>query len=363
MELEDFFKQQLEQRDIRGYKRALKVSSCTVDFYSNDYLSLAKFGNNFLTDSATHSTGSSRLIAGNTIAHVELEAQLASYFNSSAALLFNSGYTANLGVLSSIPQKDDIILFDERSHASIKEGVRLSMAKPIKFKHNDLIDLERLLLKHKEQRCFVVTEGLFSMDGVYGKVKEISDLCAKHSAYLIVDEAHSGGTIGSKGQGICAKENIEPFLRIFTLGKAFSSHGAAVLCSAITKQYLVNYARSFIYTTALPAFVIQRSQFIFDKAPIDKQIEKLTANISCFRSIAEGHGLSSDHSSPIQIVKADKSVLQKIEQICESEQIGVKAVYPPTVPKGEDCLRIILHADHQREEIDRLLSILNQVQS
>lgn len=359
MSLEESMKRQLEERELAGTLRSLHINACKIDFFSNDYLSLS----DYITDSSDVSTspGSSRLIAGTTIEHQQLEAQIAQYFDQESALLFNSGYTANIGVLSSIPKKDDIIFFDELSHASIKDGIRLSLAKGIRFKHNDLVDLSSKLENNKDKRCFVITEGLFSMDGIYSKVKEIDALCKEYNAYLIVDEAHSGGTSGDTGKGLCATMGVHPFITMYTLGKAFGSHGAVVTCNQITKDYLVNFSRPFIYTTALPQSVIFRTSQLLHQELIKEQVERLRKVIRIFTDLFKDHKLTSDPESPIQIYPSENiDSLTSIERSCLRHGIGVKVILPPTVPQGKSCIRISLHANQTKEQLLKLLSIFNQ---
>ncbi len=356
MSLEESMKRQLDQREQSGILRSLRIDECDIDFYSNDYLSLA----NFPTKSnLSEAPGSSRLIAGNTKEHESLEDQIATFFKQESALLFNSGYTANVGVLSSIPKKDDIILFDELSHASIKDGIRLSLAKGIRFKHNNIDDLKIKLENNKDKTCFVITEGLFSMDGTFGKVKEVEELCSQYKAYLIVDEAHSGGTFGTNGKGICHSLGINPFITMFTLGKAFGSHGAAVTCSQTTKDYLINFARSFIYTTALPQSVIHRSIQLLKDDLIAERTKRLHSVIAMFNSFFDKCDFKSDPSSPIKIFTSrDIDELKYIEQSCLKNGVGVKTIFPPTVPEGSSCIRISLHADQTKEDITKLLEII-----
>jgi 8-amino-7-oxononanoate synthase len=360
MSLEETMKRQLKEREELGILRSLRLNDVNIDFYSNDYLSLSKIGDNTIIES--EAPGSSRLIAGNTNLHEHLELIFARFVSQESALLFNSGYTANLGILSTVPKKNDIILFDELSHASIKDGIRLSLAKGIRFKHNDIADLSKKMERHNDSRCFVITEGLFSMNGVYGKLKEIEALCKKHDAHMIVDEAHSGGTYGEEGKGICSSLGIQPFITIFTLGKAFGSHGALVTCSQNCKDYLINFARPFIYTTSLPQALLRRTIDVFEKISLSKQVLLLNNVIQEFNTIFNDYVFTSDLNSPIKIYSPeDKSQLKKIETLCLNEKIGIKAIYPPTVPEGQSCLRISLHADQTKAELNKLHIIFNQV--
>ena len=362
MSLDESMKRQLKEREQSGTLRSLNVNRCDIDFYSNDYLSLSHFRVD--SSSLKESPGSSRLIAGSTEIHHQLESQIANFFGAQSSLLFNSGYTANTGVLSAIPKKDDIILFDELSHASIKDGIRLSLAKGIRFKHNDMSDLKRKLESHSDSRCFVITEGLFSMDGSFGKVKDIDALCKEFKAYLIVDEAHSGGTTGDTGKGLSFTDGVLPFITIYTFGKAFGSHGAAATCSQLTKEYLINFARTFIYTTALPKSVVYRSSKILEVNLIANQVKKLHLVIGLFNEKFKQFEFSSDEQSPIKIFHSSNiDLLKRIEANCLKSGTGIKAIFPPTVPKGKSCIRISLHADHNQEDLDQMFDAFSQVLS
>ena len=226
----------LNKRIEVGTLRSLSSFDGYIDFYSNDYLGFSKLKSTS-TASSFGSTGS-RLISGTSREALNSEIYLAEYFDSKAALFYNSGYDANLGFFSSIPQRGDLVLYDEFIHASIRDGVRLSFANSKSFNHNDLTDLE-LKLSHFEGVKYVVVESLYSMDGDIAPLIKISDLCEKFKAYLIVDEAHSGGVFGEKGKGLVYQMNLQSkiFARLITFGKAFGSHGACILTSQNVKAY------------------------------------------------------------------------------------------------------------------------------
>src|SRR5690606_18769580 len=182
------------------------------------------------------------------------------FHGSEAALIYNSGYDANIGFFSSVPQRGDIILYDELVHASIREGIRLSHARAFKFKHNDLQDLDSLLLKYNSKQdnldqryIYVVTESVFSMDGDTALLEGLTNITDIQGAYLIVDEAHATGVFGKKGQGLVQHLDLQKrvFARIITFGKAMGAHGAVITGSKLLGDYLINFSRSFIYTTAL----------------------------------------------------------------------------------------------------------------
>lgn len=349
----------LQQREKEGNRRKLQSYEGFTDFFSNDYLGFGVSAKPIVN--RTKSAGSSRLIAGTTNVHFELEDYCSRLFQNEKALLFNSGYSANLGVLSAISQKDDIILYDERSHASIKDGVRLSLAKGIRFKHNNLSDLSSKLSNHPQSTVFVVVESLYSMDGDFAPLIEIFEICKKFNAYLIVDEAHSGGAFGENGSGYCSEKNILPFLKIITFGKAFGAHGACVISDAVTIDFLINFSRSFIYTTALSpsstSLILQQLK----RTDFKIQQDKLQSIISYFNDKFIEFNIESNLKSPIKsIVYKDRAVLKMLETQLHKNKVGVKAIYTPTVPENQERLRISLHAFNTFKEIDMLYVVLKK---
>lgn len=331
----------------------LSFDGC-IDFWSNDYLGLAKIPHAI---ELTGSTGS-RLISGNSKAIEAIERQVATHFGSETALIFNSGYDANLGLFSSLPQKGDTIIYDEFIHASVRDGIRLSFANAFSFKHNDIPDLKKKLQK-AQGTVFVAVESLYSMDGDLAPLLEISQLCKETNALLIVDEAHSGGVFGKEGSGLCRELGIADsvFIRLFTFGKAYGAHGAAVCCSDEVREFLINFARSFIYTTALPEAMYGHILHQIEQSKPESLREQLQANIAQFSSKVQSV-LSSIHS-PIQIIEFDdlETCKAKAQQLQEAG-FAVKAILPPTVPSGSQRLRICIHAFNTLEEIDQLIFLL-----
>jgi 8-amino-7-oxononanoate synthase len=348
------FQQRLEDRQEKGSLRSLLSFDNHIDFWSNDYLGLARIPHSV---EITGSTGS-RLISGNSKEIEEVEKQVAKHFQSETALLFNSGYDANLGLFSSLPQKGDTIIYDEFVHASVRDGIRLSFAHSFSFKHNNIEDLKKKLQKG-QGTIFVAVESLYSMDGDVAPLVEISQQCKQYEALLIVDEAHSGGVFGTGGRGLCQELEISDsvFIRLFTFGKAYGAHGAAVCCSDEVRQFLINFARSFIYTTALPESLYQHVLHQIERSKSDTLREQLKANIAHFTPEIQST-LSSD-KSPIQIVEfSDLDVcIQKAQQL-QKAGFAVKAILPPTVPTGSQRLRICIHAFNTKEEINRLIDLL-----
>ena len=310
--------------------RSLSLQNEFSDFSSNDYLGFArntelfrKVQKELESHQPLNGSGGSRLLSGNFDFHEALEAQIASFFNTEAALLFNSGYDANIGLLSSVPQRGDQIFFDETSHASIRDGIRLSNAKSIKFEHNDLDDLEQRLTRvSSTAQRYVVVESIYSMDGDAAPIKELVDLAKNHDLKLIVDEAHSTGVYGSRGQGIVEDLNLTDsvFARVHTFGKALGCHGAAIAGSDQLKEYLVNYSRSFIYTTAPPlhsVLAIKHALLLLAKT---EERSLLSNNIELFKTGIEKYGLQnrfikSNSSIQSAVIASNKNVKLIAQQL------------------------------------------------
>lgn len=363
----------LNQRIQSHSLRKLSEENDLIDFSSNDYLGFAKSEtifdavHSFLLDRTIKSNGAtgSRLLSGNHVLYAETEAFMAEFHQSESALLFNSGYDANVGFFSSVPQRSDVILYDELSHASIRDGIQLSNAKSYKFEHNDFEALEKLILRFKTDtsEIYVVTESVFSMDGDCPNLEELTTLCEKHNCLLVLDEAHALGVFGEKGEGLVQSLNLQDkvFARIMTFGKGLGCHGAAVLGSQELKNYLVNFARSFIYTTGLSPHSVATILIAYQQLEADK-IGALRENITHFNQQKNLLGLkplfvhskSAIQSAIIPGNEKVKSIAQQLQQ----KGFGVKAILSPTVPEGQERLRFCLHSYNSKEEISEVLRLL-----
>ena len=341
--------------DHRGY----------IDLASNDYLGLSRSAwlrqqvdlamKEHYPYVAEGATGS-RLISGQHELFKQLEERIATYHFAEAALLFNSGYDANLGFFASVPQPGDLILADELIHASVRDGLKLTRGNCEYFLHNDMVDLEqRLAVKAKNK--FVVVESLYSMDGDLAPLKELVELCEKYDAELIVDEAHATGIFGMKGEGRVVEKDLQDrvYARIITYGKALGSHGAAVLGSAVLKEFLVNYARSFIYTTALPFSSVLRLKKVYDiLAKQCHNVNKLS--ILCgmakveLKSLPASVTLAGEHHIKSLLVPGNDRA-KAVSAALEKEGIYAKAILYPTVPKGKERIRLCLHSFNTEQEI------------
>lgn len=362
----------LDKRKTEHNFRALSLpNNNLIDFSSNDYLGFAKSAElKELKDALVKeyeinqrgSTGS-RLITGNSVIHTDCEKQAAEFHHAEKALLFNSGYDANVGLLSSVPQRGDVVLYDELCHASIIDGIRLSFAHAYKFRHNDVRHLEELLAKQKDnETVYVVTESVFSMDGDCALLKEITGLCKQHNAYLIVDEAHAIGVYGEHGRGLCNELGIEQdcFARVYTYGKAMGAHGACVVGSKDLYDYLVNFARSLIYTTALPASSVALVMASYKLLQITKQTQLLKENISLFNEFTGSIKDKINSTSAIHcfVIKGNENVIQASKELI-AKGFDVRAIKSPTVKEGSERLRICLHSTNSKQEITNLAKELN----
>jgi 8-amino-7-oxononanoate synthase len=361
---DDFLQTKLQERRAQEAFRVLRLPAGMTDFCSNDYLGIVHNGllQQALAAQGPLSSGStgSRLLAGNYALAEAVENEMAVFHQAAAALLFNSGYDANLGVLSCVPQRGDTIVYDALSHASIRDGIRLSFAQSFSFAHNNLEQLEQRL-KQATGTVFVVTESVFSMDGDQCPLQEILALCQRYGAHLIIDEAHATGVIGERGEGLVQHLQLQEkvFCRIHTFGKACGCHGAVVLGSASLRDYLVNFARSLIYTTALPAHAVAAIQASYRCFPAMRQErEHLQQLISRFTQ-APLRFEKTVSATPIQVVlvPGNEAVKQQAS-LLQQAGLDVRPILYPTVPKGKERLRIVLHAFNTAAELDRLIAVL-----
>ena len=359
----------LTKREASGTRRALAPPVAgLVDFSSNDYLGLSRHPALQAAQQVAAAVGStgSRLLTGDSVAAQALESQLAHFHRAEAALLFNSGYTANLGFFATIPQRGDTILYDADSHASVKEGIHASPATAWSFRHHDLADLERKLAR-ATGAVFVAVEALYSMGGDMAPLAELAALCQQRGLHLVVDEAHSNGIYGPLGEGLVVELGLENavYARILTFGKALGSQGAAIVGPAVLRDYLVNFCRAFIYTTALPPLTIAGLTAAYDLLPaLAAEREKL---------FYLSHYLKAQlHSLPGLRVPPDSHIIhpvfftrnpgpEQVRQLAAAVQAAGfdgRAIVAPTVPAGTERLRLIVHAFNTEEQIEGLAAVL-----
>lgn len=387
----------LEERTKQNSLRELPFSNNLIDFFSNDYIGFAQSidifqeasrilkEKNIIQNGAT----GSRLISGNHSLYIELEEYISEFHNTEAALVFNSGYDANVGFFSALPQRSDIIFYDEFIHASIRDGIAMSNAKGYKFKHNNLDDLKAVINRvltsldfsndilvndYNRSEIYVVTESVFSMDGDSPDLKAFADFCSNKNYHFVVDEAHAIGVFGNKGQGLVFDLELQNqvFAQIVTFGKAMGCHGAAILGSQKLKDFLINFARSFIFTTGLPPHAIATILAAYIKlSNKNEAVNSITyrsdlfKNITYFKSQLESFGLTSlfiDSNSAIHccLISGNENVKAIASEI-QKQGFAIKAIVAPTVPKGQERLRFCLHNYNKKEDIKNVLSILKKI--
>ncbi len=367
----------LQQRLEFNAFRSLPDVEGLVDFSSNDYLGFSQNrdifekAHQYLVDANNINNGStgSRLITGNHALYKETEDFIAHYHKAESALIFNSGYDANVGLFSSVPQKEDVVLYDEYIHASIRDGLRLSNAKSFKFRHNDLCHIENLIGRHKRNdgEVYIVTESVFSMDGDSPDLKNLIKLSQKYKCRIIIDEAHALGVFGSKGEGLVQQLGFDDkvFARVMTFGKGLGCHGAAVLGSQQLREYLINFSRSFIYTTALPphslAVILTAYRQLNNNLSQQKELKNI---ISFFIAEVQRLGLEKSFIYSVSaihctIVPGNEKV-KNISSVLQQNGFNVKAILSPTVPQGQERLRFCLHSYNTKQEVTAVLTLLKQ---
>ena len=373
MKLPENLIQKLEIRKQNNALRQLPSFNNLVDFSSNDYIGFSrseavfKLAHHYLIENEIIQNGAtgSRLISGNHFLYQIAENFITEFHDAESALIFNSGYDANVGFFSAVPQRNDVILYDELSHASIRDGITMSNAKSYKFNHNDFEDLERHILKFPDTNIYIVTETVFSMDGDSPNLEELVLLSEKHNCHLVVDEAHTLGVFGEKGEGLIQYLNLHNrlFARIMTFGKGLGCHGAVVLGNTQLKEFLVNFARSFIYTTGLSPHSVATILVAYQHLEIEKDnIEKLRQNIVFFNQQKNLLGLKPmfvRSKSAIQsaIVPGNEKVKQLAQQL-QDKGFDVKPILSPTVPERQERLRFCIHSYNTEEEINQVLELL-----
>ena len=342
-----------------------------LNLSSNDYLGLASrtdLQDMFLEKLKEHplplSSSSSRLLTGNFSIYTELEQLMAERFNREAALLFNSGYHANTGILPALCDKQTLILADKLVHASIIDGILLSGTPFQRYRHNDYDQLETLLQKNTGQyeQIFIVTESIFSMDGDVADLRRLVSLKKSYPDVLLyVDEAHAIGVRGRNGLGIAEEQDClqEIDLLVGTFGKALASMGAYVICSRVIREYLVNCMRPLIFSTALPPVQIAWTRFIFERLPeFSAERDRLDVVSRLLADTLNGKGgeISGSHIIPY-IIGDNKDCILKAEEL-QRKGFYCLPVRPPTVPKGTARIRFSLTADMTNEDIQELIGAL-----
>lgn len=360
--------EQLEQLENKGLMRKLQVGKPgMLEFSSNDYLGLAhhpllKEASIKAIEQYGSSVASSRLMSGNLQLHEDLEKRLAKLTGMEAALLFGSGFLTNIGLLNSTASRDDLIFSDRLNHASLVDGAGLSRARVARYKHCDVDHLE-YLLSHLECRGhrYIVTDSLFSMDGDIAPLRLLDELSKNFDCDLIVDEAHAIGIFGDGG-GICREYGVKPLAIVGTLSKALGSYGGFVSCNRDMKKFLVNRARTFIYSTGLPPAAPAAALAAIDI--IESQPDsgkKLLSNASDFRCLLKSSIFSTEPSESqiVPIHVGDNLKALELADRLKAKGISTVAVRPPTVPDGTARVRLSLTLNHSRDDLQYTADVLN----
>lgn len=361
-----YFQQALEKREKNGTLRTLKQKQEGIDFYSNDYLGLARnqeFQGLLLkriveTPELLKGSTGSRLISGNSPCVTQVEDYIAKEHQCESALLFPSGYNANLALFSALPNRHDTIIVDEKIHRSVHDACQMSNARKLKFKHNDVGHLEQIL-KRQNGISYVAIESLYSMDGDIAPIQDIVEITKKYKARLIVDEAHAFGVFG---YGLVAKIHVQNSVlaTVITYGKALGTHGASILTNDVIKSYLINFATPFIYTTSAHDFLWMSIKEGYDFLKVNHHLAvDLQKNINIFRK----YNLQSPSSenSPVQaILIPSNHQLTTLKETLFDSGFLTYAIFSPTVKEGTERLRICLHNFNKEEDIIMLTNIIKQ---
>jgi 8-amino-7-oxononanoate synthase len=370
---DSYLQHSLQKRTEQDTLRKLRPEEQLVDFCSNDYLGFSR------SEALHHaiekewselplprngSTGS-RLLAGNTSYAENLEKYIAGFHAAEAGLIYNSGYDANVGLFSALGQKESTFIYDELIHASVHDGIKLSRSTAYPFRHNDLGHLEERLQISKGN-IYIAVESVYSMDGDSAPLTSMVELCNRYKADLIVDEAHATGITANQGKGLVQAAHLEKevFARVYTFGKAMGCHGAIVVGSELLRKFLINFSRSFIYTTALPVhslISIHQSYELLQKKTFSS--EQLYKNIQLFKKeIAADTSIQLIASeSPIQsIIISGNEEVKKCSDMLRKKGLDVRPILSPTVPKEKERLRICIHAFNTVKEMNQLIAGIHE---
>ncbi|MEE4354260.1 MAG: 8-amino-7-oxononanoate synthase [Desulfatiglans sp.] len=376
-----FIRDELEKREKECRRRFLRTvapvsgSEVQVDgrrllnFCSNDYLGLSKhplLKERALEFARLYGSGStaSRLICGNYTAFDDVEKKLASLKSTEAALILNSGYQANASLLPALTDQDSLIFSDRLNHRSIIQGAMLSRCKIVVYDHNNINKLRQLIKQYRDtyySRILIVTESVFSVDGDLGDIDSLIELSEEFEALLIVDEAHATGIMGPRGMGLTAGKKVD--LTIGTFGKACGSFGAYVTCSEEMRDYLINCCPGFIYTTALPPFVVGSIDAALELIPqMEKERRDLLFNADYLRKSLHELGFDTGESSShiVPVIIGDEEEALSASAWLEENSVFATALRPPTVEEGRSRIRLAVTALHPRQDVDKVIDIFRR---
>ncbi len=377
------FEQEIKHLETQHLRRQLRIAESPSDttitiegrrfiaMASNNYLGLANHPavNRAAIDAIEQwgvGAGAARLISGTMTPHHQLEQDLAQFKQVEAALTFGTGYTTNLGLIPALIDRDGLILADRYCHASLIEACRLAKARLRVFHHNDVEHVERLIKKREKARpTLVVTEGVFSMDGDLAPLPELLTLCRQHDATLVIDDAHGTGVMGKNGRGTIEHFALNPqdVIQMGTLSKAIGTSGGYVAGPASLKDYLINAAKAFIYTTASPPAIAAAASAairIIQHEPA--RLERLRNNRDALHAALTDLGFQlTDTQSPILpiIVKSPETALEMSQALYEAD-VYVPAIRPPTVPKDSSRLRLTVSSEHTQEQLENVVRSLRK---
>ncbi|MED3562630.1 8-amino-7-oxononanoate synthase [Bacillus xiapuensis] len=377
MELDEWLSKRLDQTKAAGLHRKLRTMNTApfpkmliegkeqLVFSSNNYLGLASdrrlvyAAETILHEFGVGSSGS-RLTTGHTDWHRRLEEKIAQFKQMGASLLFSSGFLANVGVLSSLPEKGDVILSDELNHASIIDGCRLSRASTVIYRHIDMDDLEEKLKETADyQRRFIVSDGVFSMDGTIAPLDQIITLAKRYHAFVIVDDAHATGVLGENGRGTSEYFGVQPDVVIGTLSKAVGTEGGFVAGSKVLIDFLLNHARTFIFQTAMPPAICAASYAAIEVIEeSNEKRQKLFSNVKEIKTslVEMGFVVMGDLTPIIPVIIGDATEAVIFAEKLQENGIFSPAIRPPTVPAGESRIRLTVTSDHSSDDIEYLLN-------
>lgn len=382
LELDEWLSERIDKTKAAGRYRKVRtmnsapLSKVVIDgqrqlvFSSNNYLGLANdprliyAAETILHEFGVGSSGS-RLTTGHTDWHHKLEKKIAHFKQTEAALLFSSGFLANVGVLSSLPEKGDVILSDQLNHASIIDGCRLSKAETVVYHHIDMDDLEaKLKATATYHRRFIVTDGVFSMDGTTAPLDQIIPLAKRYNAYVIVDDAHATGVLGKTGRGTSEYFGVHPDVMIGTLSKAIGTEGGFVAGSKVLIDFLLNHARTFIFQTAMPPAICAASYAALEMIEdSNSKREQLYSNVEKIKTslIEMGYTVKGEMTPIIPVIIGDANEAVIFADRLQENGIFAPAIRPPTIPKGESRIRLTVTSDHTKKEIDYLLECFQSI--
>ena len=360
---ESFEKALQEKKSQDGYR--IPILPAGVDFVSNDYLNLSSHPHirealiTALKEGIPLSSGASRLLSGTLNWHEEMEEQLKTFIEREGILTFSSGYLANVGALPALARGKKIFS-DELNHASLIDGIFLSRSPYKIYPHNHLDILERFLRRESGEKI-IITESLFSMEGDFAPLKELSDLALRYGALLVVDEAHATGIFGSRFAGCVSDlEEKDHIITLHTCGKALGGFGAFIGCSKLIKNYLINYCRSFIYTTAPPPLMLvqwKAALEILEKEP-HRPLTLRKKALDFRTALSDLFSLEKTESPIVPLfIRGAGEALKKAEYLRE-QGLDIRAIRYPTVPRGKERLRVVLKSDHSQEQIAALTKSL-----